>query len=400
MSLFSQSTYKNTELVIVYDIGSASVGAALVLLENNKKPNIIYTVERDMPLKYTPNAERLEGAMYKTLRLVSEKVIKNGMPHLRFTPFGKLKPSHAYITFASPWYASQTRIIRESFERPKNIRMNDIMSRVTRERKAFIKDENVVRIVGDDEHALIEERIVQILANGYETSSPEGVTAQSLVVSVLFSVVPRRIMDGVAEEVGRICPACEIIPNTFPLVGFDVLRDMVVEHDNFLFIDISGEVTDVSLVHEDTLFETETFPIGKKTIVRHIADALRTSESEALSLLELSPEEEFAGRRKKQIEHAVASARDMWRRGYEHACAEVSSSYPLSGNVFFVSDRDVEKFFFSIFTDADIATNIQSVVQAVDVPFLHEQCSVTHNAVHNSFLMLGAIFAAKIHRDT
>ncbi len=400
MSLF-RSKKNHAELVIVYDIGSASVGAALVLLEPGKKPSVVHVVEHDMALKKTPHAGRLEQSMYQALRTVGEHVMKEGMPHLHFTNFGNLLPAHAYVTFASPWYASQTRIIHESFAHPKKIKMSDIFSRVEKERDVFVEDEEVVRVVGEDAHTLIEERVVRILVNGYETTHPEGVMARSLQIAVLFSVVPEHIIAGVTEEITRVCPSCDITPNTFPLVAFDVLRDTGKVGEDFLFVDISGEVTDVSLVHDGMLVETETFPVGKKTLIRNIGDTLHTSREEAQSLMTLLQDDGVGGVRKKDIERAVLGAVDVWRRGYEHARTEVSSSYPLPHSILFTSDGDVEHFFLSVLKD-DAATRIQvdvtDNVRAVNALFLREMCSALHEPPYDPFLMLGAIFAAKIRR--
>jgi hypothetical protein len=403
MSLFSHSNSKknNAELIAVYDIGSASVGVALVLIVPQKKPNIIYAVREDMNFLHAPNAQRMGQVMYETLRLVGEDILRKGMPHLRFTKFGNLTVSRAHITFASPWYASQTRMVHKSYDHPKNIDMIDIISSVEKERDMFMKDEEVFLHIGKGENILIEERVIGVQVNGYETAHPENMHGRTLDITTIFSVAPHEMVRSVTDEIKRVFPSCDSTLNTFPLVAFDALRNKKGVLDHFFFVDISGEVTDVSFIYEGKLVETVTFPIGKKTIVRAIVEDLKTSEEDVMALLELvTTEEGVVGARKKSVDTAVMAMRDVWSRAYQHACVDVSDVYPIPQTVFFTSDVDSEDFFASMIRD-ELSTwglgKRESVVQAVNTQFLYEQCAVSRDSIRDPFLMLEAVFAQSVH---
>jgi hypothetical protein len=401
MSLFSRHSQKDVELALVYDIGSASVGGALVLFAREKKPKIIYSVRHDMVFQKELDTARMEQSMYSAVVSVSEDLVKNGIPHLRFTKLGSLHPKKAFCTLASPWIVSQTRSIHVAFDRPEKIRQGDIVNRVAQDRKKFLENKEVKELVGEGEHMIIEEKVMRVLLNGYETSRLESAGIRTMDISAVFSVAPLSIMQAISDEVRKSFASCEVSFHSFSTVLFNTLRDVTEEKTrDFIMIDISGEVSDVSVVNDMNLVETVTFPVGKKTIVRHIAESAGIGVEEALSLMHLSHEWETTGAMRKKVSETLQSARDMWYRSYEHALIDLADTHMLSHTMYFTCDSDVKAWFRDVIDDAEMirfgAERDEGIVHGVDPLYLRGRCDVGRDIEPDVFLMTGAICAQKI----
>ncbi len=401
MPLFSRHSQKDVELVLVYDIGSASVGGALVLFAPEKKPKIVYSVRHDMVFQKNLNAARMEQSMYKAVVSVSEDLVVSGIPHLRFTTFGALRPKKAFCSLASPWIASQTRSIHVAFDRPRKIRQGDIVNRVVQERKAFLESEDVKELIGKDEHMIIEEKVMRVLLNGYETSRLESTDIRTMDISAVFSVAPLGVVQNISDDIQKSFASCEVSFHSFSTVLFNALRDVTEEKErDFIMIDISGEVSDVSVVNDMNLVETVTFPVGKKTIIRHIAESAGIGTEEALSYMHLSREGEMTGHTKEKITKAIQSARDMWYRSYEHALTDLADTHMLSHTMYFTCDSDVKAWFHDVIDDAEMirfgAERDESIVHGVDPLYLRGRCDMGRDIEPDVFLMTGAICAQKV----
>ena len=108
MSPLFKKNNSQSEIAVVYDIGSASVGASLVELRPNKNPKILYSVRKTAAFLRRGDTERLLGAVGKSLNEVSLDIQKDGLKHLKFTKRGGQTIDSAYCFFSSPWYVSHT----------------------------------------------------------------------------------------------------------------------------------------------------------------------------------------------------------------------------------------------------------------------------------------------------
>ena len=100
MGIFSKKEKK--ELVLLFDIGSSSVGAALFYKQASGVPDIIYTVRRPITLENKINIDRFLHLTIEALKIVANDICMKG--------FGA--PTEIYCVLSSPWHASQTRVLK------------------------------------------------------------------------------------------------------------------------------------------------------------------------------------------------------------------------------------------------------------------------------------------------
>src|SRR3989338_9947202 len=92
MGLFSKAG--GDELMLVFDIGSSSVGGALFFMQKNKIPKIVYAIREPILTEDKIDFERFLVLTAKALETVANKISKqrSGGPHPRlfrffFSPF-------------------------------------------------------------------------------------------------------------------------------------------------------------------------------------------------------------------------------------------------------------------------------------------------------------------------
>ncbi|NTV22132.1 MAG: hypothetical protein HGB03_01005 [Candidatus Yonathbacteria bacterium] len=389
MSLFRHHVKQKARLIHVYDIGSASVGGAVVLLEHGKKARIMYTVRRDVFMRETPDAKRFRDEILTALSGVVEDIAKHAPAHIRFTKHALLRPEKAFFMLASPWYASQTRHVHVSFKRPTRIRQIDLEERAEREYQDFLKSPEVLAL-GDTSHTLFDRRIIQVSVNGYETSVPEGKEATTLDMSIVFSIIPSDAATRMKEICERAFSSVEIVFQTFSLATFDIVRNKEPNLSECMLLDVSGEVSEASFVREGVLWETVSFPVGKLTLVRRIAELLGSTPDEALSSLRMYAENGFSREEKMRIGKAVETAAESWMRALRHAVSVSVPEEQMPSSVRLASDADVLSWLRSVLEHEEMSP------QAVDMLYVHDLCDMSSGITYDSFLVVGSAFSARI----
>ncbi|MFC1720938.1 hypothetical protein ACFLY0_02520 [Patescibacteria group bacterium] len=398
-SLFSRN--KKGEVVIVYDIGSASVGAALVLLGKDEKPKILYSVRKNMTFQERLDFTRFTKSMTETVKQVSSDLQKNGLSHLKFTKFGTISPEKIYCTLASPWYASQTRIVRVKEEKPFLITKEKIKSLVEKEVKDFIDVAKNDKRIGGGQTKIIEQRVMQTKLNGYDTSEPFDKRAKALELSAIISVAQRDILNDITDAIHSVFLTPRIEFNSFSYVAFDSIRDIKPNANKFLFLDISGELTDVSLVRDGVILETGSFPMGKNSILRDVKMDISSSEGEALSLIQMYHKNTLEKVQREKMKKVFLQIEKKWISLFRDSLLKLSDTLSIPSTVFFTSDENMEDVFsdlirkeeFGQFTMTDDVFSVGSVNTA----FLTNFVKFSKNAERDPFLTLGALFADKVH---
>ncbi|MBY0376483.1 hypothetical protein K2P96_00730, partial [Patescibacteria group bacterium] len=98
--LFSKSK-KKEEIVMVFDVGSSSVGGALFKVQESGVPRIILSLREPIVLEAELNEDRFLAQTAKALEILAGKIATKGIG----------APKKIFCVLSSPWYASQTRTI-------------------------------------------------------------------------------------------------------------------------------------------------------------------------------------------------------------------------------------------------------------------------------------------------
>ncbi|PIP73272.1 MAG: hypothetical protein COW88_02685 [Candidatus Lloydbacteria bacterium CG22_combo_CG10-13_8_21_14_all_47_15] len=391
MWLFSKKTSVKQRRIVLFDIGSLSVGGAIVQFERAGDgrflPTIVWSKRVFLPFQKELNIDRLVKEIYRALSQVCDAMIKNGVG----------RPDTAHVVLASPWHMSQTRVASFSQKKPTIVSEWLVDTLVDREVRRFLESGSVsAGASSKDAVVVIEEKGMKLLLNGFAVDKPFGKRAKEVDVALYVSMSPGAFLGEITKRVDRAFTSIEIEFHTFSFVAFDVVRDMFAEEKNFLVCDVSGEVTDVSVVRDDVLIETASFPHGKNSIMRAVMKASGASPEEALSRIALSA---FPGRSssfKAPMKKALEKARHEWKEVLADALAKLSEGGLLPHAVFLTAGAEASSWFSDAFetTPAGGSTKPFSVTE-VSPSFLRPFIGVS-DAEKDAFLLLEALFTAKV----
>lgn len=387
MGLFSS---KKPKIAIVFDVGSSSVGVAAIMLSPQTKPQVLFTAREQMVFQEDLKFDRFISSMFGTLQKVSRSIERFSFPPNSGKTFS--------VFFSSPWYASQTRVSKKVFPQPTPITSTLLQELQEKEVADFLQLER--EKLGKD-IAVLEMQNVQVKLNGYETAFPEGKMASALETSVYMSIVPQKILRALREKIFGIFHSKDITFYTFSFSAFAVVRDIFFHKKDFFSLDISGEVTDISIIRDNVLQETRTFPKGKNFLLRKISLGFGGSPEEALSYLSLFSSKKLEDQEAQKLKKIMSEAGKEWLselRGSLYSLSRDGGFLPH--DMFITADEDVSSWFLENIQDQEMPEITLAektfTVRHLDASFLSSFCESAHGAVPDPFLMIEGIFLAKL----
>lgn len=327
MSVF---LHKEQKLSVVLDIGSASIGGSLVLFDKKQIPQILYTTRVPLPITEDLGESELTRLMAKTLRKVFGDISKIGLKRLNFLKMKGKRVDSIHCVFASPWFMAETKT--ERVNKSITLTPDYINNLVKKEKKSFEG-----RLAIDGEVSLIEQKIIHTKLNGYTTSSPYNKMANNAEITFFLSIVPKNILDIIEKISDLHFNIDEVTYHSFTLVSYKTLMDIFPEDSNAVIFDITGEVTDISVIEDDSLVKILSMPIGRNTVARDIAKRKKVSHNVALSYLDLYVTGSAEPRLQFEVENSVSSIKKIWDK-------EIVSILPrIEGKTIFIT-ADSEVF--------------------------------------------------------
>ena len=392
------------ELSIIFDIGSGSVGAALVELSCLNKPTILYSTRKGIAFTEEVNPDKLLSSMKIAMESVALNVQKMGfknetLGHLKNKDIGTI-----YCVFSSPWYLAQPKKITQTYKDKKSITNGFIKKILEKEEEEFLeKTANEYTNKHEEELYLLEHIITNLEVDGYEIQSIKGQEAKNIKLSIFSSLIPEKVANTAISVVSKVFHTDNLHLHSFSIVSFGVVRD-VLDLADFIFLDISGEVTEVNLVSGGELVESGSFPFGINTHARLLSKKLKTNPDEALSRISST------GDKKREIlvfgdveKNTINETNEEWNKQFYSLINKFSEKYSLPPNIVFTVD---EKFinFFKESLKSDTIKNIVSygndpnIIPITD-DFLTEYVYVSKSAKLDPFISIETLFFNTSHEN-
>lgn len=389
MSIFSQlfsAAKKKDELVLVFDIGSSSVKAALFYMQKSGIPRIITSIREPILLEDKVDINRFFSLTIKALDTVTEKIYKKGLG----------APSKIFCIFSSPWHVSQTRII--SLEKNSSfVFTSKLADSLIQKEVGLLKDEYLKKYphIGNSLR-LIELKNIKISLNGYETLNPLNKKIKQLEMTVFISMSEEEVCKKIEESIGKRFHFREIKFSTFTMASFTVIRDLYAHKENFLLINVGGEITDISMIKNNTLRESTSFPLGINFMIRNIAASMNCSLSEAKSLVSLFKDGHAADTTVSTMEPLIKKLKSEWLVSFQSSLANLSSDISIPALVYITIDKDLADFFAEIIKTEQFnqytLTEAKFQIFFLNIENLHSIAVVDKDAMFNAFLTIDSVY--------
>lgn len=382
---FFKKHTKADEVVLVLDIGSASVGGALVLFSKNKVPSVLYTTRLPITIPEKIEEHDFTRSMIGFVKKTLEQVTVEGVKHLNFKQLRKKDISKVVCVYASPWFASETKCIHLTEKEPLELSEKFINELVKKEQREFAEKSGIT-----DDISVVDKNIISTKLNGYVTSDPYGKKATDIELALFLGIVPKNIIKLIEKEVQSKIHPDDITHHSFSLIAYRTITDLFPADSNSIIFDVTGEVTDIAVVENDVIIQTSSVPFGRNTLVRKIAMEKGVTNDIALSLLHLYAHERAETKLYTEIDAIIADARESWKKKIKDIVPNTEDK-----TIFITADEDVSPVFKKYIMTSD----------PKKVIVLHEDHfeGVVHtnkNILEDAFISTTAVFLNNVFQST
>lgn len=373
--------------VLLVDIGSASVGVALARLQKNKEPHIIATHRESIPFQGMLSSSRFLLAMNQSLEVA--------LKHVHLELKGATPPKHVFCSLSSPWFILKNRSICIEQTTAFKVTEKNLYNFLD-EDIALLKDE-IKEAFPIKDVALVEKKIIQIKLNGYEVQNPYGRMTSQLEAVAVLSLSSKKVITSIEQKIGKFFHTKSLHFGAFPIALFSAIRDIFPEEKNFIFLDITGEATDVSYVKNDLIIDTQSFHCGKNFFIREISTYFKTHETEAATLFKMFLEGTLDKKMQSDLSKVIVQISAEWAIRFEKSLTKFSKFGVLPKIVFFTSDDDVAPLFKNLIKNTRLSTLSRSNFEAsyFDQYIVAKFVTFDSGVLRDPFLVVEALLAEK-----
>ncbi|KKW40127.1 MAG: hypothetical protein UY89_C0005G0014 [Parcubacteria group bacterium GW2011_GWA1_54_9] len=235
---------KQSESVVLIDIGAASVAGAYVHYKEGETPALLYT--RRLPIEIRKEEPR-EAAMLRALSILCENLIREGSPILVRT-VGNGSVDNILVSIDAPW--QETNVRTESFEKKDDFIFTKSMVAKVLEQTKDVRQKKIV----------VDESIIGTILNGYETSDPYGKKAHRASIVILTSLIDQRIASSVTSIVQSAYHTKRIFPITDSSLRYQALCYAFPHEHDMLILDAMEPTTSIALIRRGLFVDMTEVP--------------------------------------------------------------------------------------------------------------------------------------------
>lgn len=299
------------DVVAVFDIGSGSVGAAVVARGDEENPARILAGKR-LVLSHEERDEkqRLAGII-RLLREAGEQVVAS---YAKQTDAPPIASSIAVIH--APWVETRTSKAVSKLKRSVEIT------------EAVINEVSHRALTTDDvpERSQIFERsIVRVELNGYPTPDPVGKTAQHIAATVLQSAASKGLVQAIEEITASLLPGRPLSMRSATLASAVVLRKIAQRTENYVMLDMTSEVSACTVFRGGDVTHHAIVPVGTRTLLHRLAKKTGAPPDEVRSRIRMAAEDECADGVCTQVEQALAEIEPEFLKAFGETLSTIAS---------------------------------------------------------------------------
>lgn len=380
---FSSAKKDEGRIVGVIDIGSARVSGTIIKQLDREIVSVL--AESDEKISYHDLPEF--NHFWEQTKLAIQTLLKE----LR-AKAGTNEPEKIFIFLSSPFFQSQTKVIRSN---------NSSSSKITKAYLAdLVKQADEGAKLGED-IVILEDKVMQTKLDGYITTWPVGQMAQEVVLSHFLSWADKDLLVNLRDLMRAEYAKAPVIFSTFSFATYDIFKDFLPEKD-FILLDVGNEITDILIIKDNVLAEHFSFPKGKNFLVRSLAKELGTIPAEVETSLNLLATGQANQQLKKRLAPSLKKVEALWQADFKQALALTLETSFLPETVYLISDDPADAIFADFVNQAEL-NEVTLSNHKLDMVFVEKLLAdgLTHltgkaQPLTNSWLLAEALFCAKI----
>lgn len=360
----------------IFDTGSGSVGFSLVLLESGKVPLLKFTLRETFNPSFISGGESIVPLTLLAMKRLGDKIAAMSFP----------RPEEIHCFLAAHLVASRINVFEKSFDQPQAISEKFIHELLDRESEGTVEAEYGAQ--------RIEDKIMQVRLNGYETHCLNSHTARDILVYSFVSLADKEFLDSirvVLDDIFYYRPPAKF--HSFGFSLYDVARGLL--HDSahsFLCIDIGSEITEVGFSKAGGLEKVVSFPGGKRSLLKNIPNSVLSGSSNIGGLRAWSRGHLDDNTFWKK----VFNAGEEWFRRLLSEVVPKKEKHPEK--IFLVADEEMHPIYDRLIREAylSVGLSIEPEIHSINGNMLKDFVRNGSGFKDDAFLMSEAIFTNKI----
>ena len=328
---------ENPKRILSFHIGSGFISATVTNFSRVSEvvPSIIFSVSRSITPEPIFVFSDFKKSTFKALALVCDDIAR--------MPIGSLDVVVCFL--GSPWFASQARTIHIAKNTPFKVTDGFITETLKKDLDLFQKNELASYSQAGDQALVFEQELTKIMLNGYHVKNHAGLSTKELDLSYMVSITSHSFVKECTEVISRPLHTTDIVFRSVTHAHVSVARDLLISHDYFLAVDVSAELTDVTLVEDGVMTQTASFPYGNASVLRNLASSLGIDVHEAETLLSLYLEDRLETSRRIIVEKEIKVVLSDWSQAFEQTLSVLSKTYNVPHLVVLIGQKPIVQLF-------------------------------------------------------
>lgn len=390
--MFNFLNFSKKELVAVIDIEDGSVGGMLMSLDKEKDvPEKLFSIRKELPYQKNFSYKRFFYSTMQAISAVSAEILKSG----------KGAPDRILCIVGSHFYISQTRVIKAKYPMSVTATQSLVESLISEDTKLFLEKHLKNELGGaESPNMLLEQKIMQIKLNGYETACPFGKKVSELDISVFDSIIPKIVLNDIRNTISKIFHNDKVEFHSFTFALFDAMRGVTDNKDGFTVVNVENELTEISVIRNGTIDDSISFSLGKNFLIRRVEEKFGTVTDEAISYLKMFTAKSGEPEVLEKISAVVKEAGEEWSKALRDNTKRMSVHHLLPEHFFFIGGRDFSEIFLDYARKADMASVLfldkPSSVESLSKKTFDKFCKNVSDCPDDIYFLISSILAKKL----
>jgi cell division ATPase FtsA len=393
MRLFSSRRTSDTQIAVIIDIGSASIGAALVRYAPDAQPEILYAVRRSITFKHHGNFEQYLRSMRSTLFNVVLKLQEEALSNTNGSQSLSMADIDSVMcVFSSLWCETEHYTVQHSEDDSFTVEQTFLEERLAEDEEEL---KTAFRTSHDTEATIVDRTFIHTALNGYSTANPYGRQAHRVEATALVTLMYTPVYEQVRETIEQLFPERVVSFRSYSLASFLVIRELFAEVTDFMTVNVIGGVTDLQLVLNDRVAHTTSFNKGIYYLSESIAHQLDRSAQEATTLLMAYVDGELEQGTRDMVRPIIEQATKEWVSEIGMYFDKALSNTSLPRSLFLTTHTRLYELFTRLL-ESELSSNYTISAQAFSVtqvnPALLRPQIVGAEQRTDTFILIDALY--------
>lgn len=342
--MFSASKKEGVRFGAVIDIGSGSVGAAIVhSVPTNKHPKLIWSTRE----RIVPHKDPLEQQKQLTAALLNVflELGSNGLKALKAS-HPREKIDNVQVTIAAPNSLTITKSVSAKFDTPTKV-TESLLSALAAKAAEHIEEHLGNEFLVNSLHlSILSSSNNGVFLNGYPVANERAASlhAKDIQLNQTLSLTDSRLYKNILEAHSKAFPGTPIKVESFMALYQKVVKLFTKNAKNFLLLDVTAEATELSVIKDGLPSSSRNFRAGQYTIAREIDKATSLTKEESLSLLRDNKINEIALESETKKEQVSMVIKD-YEEKLSKLIRDIGGTLALPKQIYLHTDKLTEAFF-------------------------------------------------------